>query len=78
MVPAIYSERHEFLLLSVGVFHSGFPHTYFPHLHFQVPSWASLVPILTEIWSVPYILPDHFEAFQTLDLAAFLLHALQP
>lgn len=39
---------------------------------------SKLVPILREIWTVPYILPDHFEAFQTLDLAAFLLYALQP
>jgi hypothetical protein len=45
---------------------------------FQVPSWASSIPILTEICSVLYILPDHFEAFQTFDLAAFLVYALQP
>lgn len=28
-------------------------------------------PILTELYSISYILPDHFEAFQTLDPASF-------
>lgn len=46
------------------------PYT-FPHLHFRVPSWLSLVPILTELYSISYILPDHVEAFQTLDSASF-------
>lgn len=41
------------------------PYT-FPHLHFRVPSWPSLVPILTELYSISYILQSMLKHFRHL------------
>lgn len=65
------SERHEFFLIAF----SWFVLQWLSPYTFSAPTLpgaklALIGSILTELSFVPYILPDHFEVFQTPDLGS--------